>query len=275
MQEPAKRQGGARAERTLQREGMTSDGSALRVVVAGANGRMGRTLVEGLPEQGDIDVVGTITRENLADTERVLAGADVMVEFTHPDVGRELILRAIDVGVRPVSGTTGLPDDAFDEIDAAATARRIGAVWAVNYRIGGAVLAALARLTAKHLEPVEIVEIMHATKKDAPSGVSLALARAISESRGSERPARPAQRQVLPGTRGGETGGVHIHSVRIPGLLTRTEVYFGGTEEIIVLQHEESGRSGYPATVARAIRKVMEPDVVGLIRTFGAVIGLE
>jgi len=250
-------------------------GSPLRVVVAGADGRMGKALVAGLPEQPDVEVVGTITRGNVADAERVLAGADVMVEFTHLDVARDLILRAIDAGVRPVSGTSGLPNDALDAIDAAARARGIGAVWAANYRVGGAVLAALARLTAKHLEPVEIVEIMHATKKDAPSGVSLALARAISESREGGRPARPAERQVLPGTRGGETSGVHIHSVRIPGLMSRTEVYFGGTDEIVVLQHEENGRSAYPATVACAIRKVMEPDAVGLIRSFGAVIGLD
>ena len=248
--------------------------SRYRVVVAGANGRMGRALCAGLPEQPDIEVVGTITRATLRESERVLAGADVMVEFTHPEASRDLMLRAIAAGVRPVSGTSGVSDDSLAAVDAAARERGIGAVWAANYRTAGAVLEAVTRLAAKHLDPVEIVEIMHATKKDAPSGVALNLAKAIVESRGSDVVPHVVERQTLAGTRGGETHGVHIHSVRIPGIMSRTEVIFGGTEELLVLQHEENGRTGYPATVARAIRKVMEPGVVGLVRGYSAVIGL-
>ena len=245
-----------------------------RVVVAGANGRMGKALCAGLPEQPDIEVVGTITRATLHESDRVLAGADVMVEFTHAEASRDLMLRAISAGVRPVSGTSGVSDESLAAIDAAARERGIGAVWAANYRTAGAVLEAVTRLAAKHLEPVEIVEMMHATKKDAPSGVALNLAKAIVESRGADVVPHRVERQTLPGTRGGETRGVHIHSVRIPGIMSRTEVIFGGTEELLVLQHEENGRAGYPATVARAIRKVMEPGVVGLIRGYAAVIGL-
>jgi len=248
--------------------------SRYRVVVAGANGRMGKALCAGLPEQPDIEVVGTITRATRHEIDRVLSKADVMVEFTHPEAARDLMLRAISSGVRPVSGTSGLSEETLAAVDAAARDRGIGAVWAANYRTGGAVLEAVTRLAAKYLEPVEIVELMHATKKDAPSGVSLNLARAIVESRGSDVVPHVVERQTLAGTRGGETGGVHIHSVRIPGVLSRTEVIFGGTEELLVLQHEENGRAGYPATVARAIRKVMEPGVVGLIRGYSAVIGL-
>ena len=235
---------------------------------------MGRALCAGLPEQPDIEVVGTITRATLQDSDRILAGADVMVEFTHPDASQDLMSRAIRLGVRPVSGTSGVSDESLAAIDAAARERGIGAVWAANFRTAGAVLEAVTRLAAKYLEPVEIVEIMHATKKDAPSGVSLALARAIVESRGSDIAPHVVQRQTLPGTRGGELHGVHIHSVRVPGLMSRTEVIFGGTEELLVFQHEENGRAGYPATVARAIRKVMEPGIVGLIRGYSAVIGL-
>jgi 4-hydroxy-tetrahydrodipicolinate reductase len=256
--------------------GLTAEGmKRYRVVVAGANGRMGKALAAGLPEQPDIEVVGAITRATLSEADDVLKGADVMVEFTHPDASRDLMLRAIAAGVRPVSGTSGVSDETLAAVDAAARAREIGAVWAANYRIGGAVLAAIVRLAARHLEPVEIVEMMHATKKDAPSGVSLALARAIVESRGADVSARPVERQTLPGTRGGETHGVHIHSVRVPGIQSRTEVIFGGSEELLVLQHEENGRSDYPATVARAIRRVMEPGVIGLIRGYGAVIGVD
>ncbi len=245
----------------------------IRVVVAGSNGRMGQILVAGLPAEADIKIVGTI--EIGESGERVLADADVMVEFTHVDAAFELMLRAIKAGVRPVSGTSGLPEAALDQIDAAARAKGIGAVWAANFRTAGALLAHFASIAARHLDAVEIVEIMHATKKDAPSGVSLAVAKAIAEARNVDVEPAQVERQTLPGTRGGALHGVHIHSVRLPGLLSRTNVYFSDVEEVLAFEHFESGRQAYPKTVARAVRKVMEPDIVGLIRGYGAVIGLE
>src|SRR5919197_474923 len=107
----------------------------IRVVVAGPDGRMGHAMVTGLPDQQDIEVVGGLRRtDDAVAIAGVLAAADVLVDFTHAGSARDLMLRAIDAGVRPVSGTSGVTEDDLRAIDEAARTRGIGAVWAANFR---------------------------------------------------------------------------------------------------------------------------------------------
>jgi len=249
----------------------------IRVVVAGPDGVMGRTMVEGLPRQDGIDVVGTIRRRDDPATVRdTLAGAHVLVEFTHADSSLDLMRRAIDAGVRPVSGTSGLAEDALAQVDRDARARGIGAVWAANYRLMGVLLAHFARIAARYSDTIEILDAHHASKADAPSGTARELARIMREAHGTELVDPPVRRETLSGVRGGEMGGVRIHSLRLPGLEPNGwhEIVFAGDQEILTLRHEDWSRTAYVGPVARAIRRVMEPGVVGLLRGYDSVLGL-
>ena len=251
--------------------------NTIRVVVAGPDGVMGSTMVGGLPRESGIDVVGTIRRRDDPSAVReTLARADVLVEFTHVDSSPELMRRAIDAGVRPVSGTSGLPEEVLAEIDRGARSRGIGAVWAANYRLMGVLLTYFARIAARYADSIEIIDSHHASKADAPSGMARELARVMREGHGSELFDPPVRRETLAGVRGGAMGGVRIHSLRLPGLEPNGwhEIVFAGDQEILTLRHEDWSRTAYVGPVARAIRKVMEPGVVGLLRGYDSVLGL-
>jgi 4-hydroxy-tetrahydrodipicolinate reductase len=248
------------------------DTQAVRVVVAGPDGRMGRMLLERLPQEG-IEVIGGLVRDDPRARE-LLADADVLVDFTNPESAVELMLTAIDAGVRPVSGTSGIPLDALDTVHDAAHKQGIGAVWAANFRIGGALTKHLSQIAAQYLDAVEIIEAHHAKKADAPSGTALDFARAIRAAHGSDLSDAPVERTTLPGVRGGVEGGVRVHSLRLPGLLSRHEIVFSGDDEILTIRHDDFSRTAYAPVVALAIREVMRPELVGLIRGLDAVLGL-
>jgi 4-hydroxy-tetrahydrodipicolinate reductase len=249
----------------------------IRVVVAGPDGVMGRTMVDGLPRERGIDVVGTIRRrDDPATVRETLAGAHVLVEFTHVDSSPDLMRRAIDAGVRPVSGTSGVAEDVLAEVDRGARERGIGAVWAANYRLMGVLLAHFARIAARYADTIEIIDSHHASKADAPSGTARELARLMREAHGTELVDPPVKRETLSGVRGGVMDGVRIHSLRLPGLEPNGwhEIVFAGDQEILTLRHDDWSRTAYVGPVARAIRKVMEPGVVGLLRGYDSVLGL-
>lgn len=245
---------------------------SIRVLVAGPNGRMGRVMMAGLPNEPGIRVVGGLKRGD--DAPALLAEADVLVEFTRADSAPDLLLAAIEAGVRPVSGTSGMPESVLTQVDQAARARGIAAVWAPHYRLAGVLMMHLARIAARYLESVEIVEAHHATKADAPTGTARELARMIRDSRGGEPAGVPTPLVTLSGVRGGVEGGVHIHSLRLPGIVGWHEVVFGGEQEMLRIRHDDMGREAYAPSVARAVRRVVRPDAIGLIRGYDAVIGL-
>jgi len=249
----------------------------IRVVVAGPDGKMGRTFVAELPAQEGIAVVGGIRRnDSPAAVTKLLAGADVMVEFTHADSAATLMRRAIDAGVRPVSGTTGMKDDELAKIDEAARARGIAAVWAPSYRLMAVLLSHFAKIAARYADTVEVIEAHHAKKADSPSGTARELARMIRSAHGAELYDPPVRNETVADVRGGVIGGVRIHSLRFPGLEPNGwhEVIFAGEQELLRIRHDDWGQSAYVGTVARAVRKVMEPGLVGLLRGYDAVLGL-
>jgi 4-hydroxy-tetrahydrodipicolinate reductase len=247
----------------------------IRVVVAGPTGRMGQVMMAGLPTQRGIDVIGGISRtDDTASVAKLFSRADVLVEFTHVDSSPELFERAIAAGVRPVSGTSGLSDQVLTDLDAAAKKKGIAAVWASPFKPGGALMMHLARIAARYLDSVEIVEIHHPLKADAPSGAALELVHLMRTAHGADLSDPPVQHESLTGTRGGVHGGIRVHSLRLPGILSRHEIIFGGEQELLTIGYHETGREGSVPAVARAVHKVMQPGVAGLIRGYDAVMGL-
>lgn len=245
----------------------------IRVVVAGAYGRVGRAMMEGLPREPDIELIGGFGRQDAEKMDSLLHQADVLVDFTTSEVAPAILHAALAAGVRPVSGTTGLLSGVLDTLDADAKTRGLGAAWAANFAVGAALMIHFARIAARYMQAAEVVEMHHDQKADAPSGTALVTARAMRGARGSDFPDPPVINESLAGARGAVDGGVRIHSVRLAGLVAHQEVLLGATGQLLTIRHDAFGRDTYLPGVALAIRMVM--DHVGLVRGLDTIMGLE
>jgi 4-hydroxy-tetrahydrodipicolinate reductase len=144
-------------------------------------------------------------------------------------------------------------------------------VIAPNFALGAVLMQHMAKTAARFYENAEIIELHHDQKVDAPSSTALASAKGMVQARGKPFTRAPTQQENLPGTRGGETGGVTIHSVRLPGLVAHQEIIFGGPGETLRIRHDSLGRESFMPGVMLAVRHVMTHPglVVGLDRLVG------
>ena len=259
----------------------------IRVAVSGT-GNMGGTVLRAVEAQEDMEAVGIIAprREHgehvaaggavyamHADPAALFAGAhpDVVVDFTNAQFTPRLVQAALEAGVRPVIGTSGVPAETLEALQRGCGERRMGAVVAPNFAIGAVVLMHLATIAARHFDAAEIIELHHDRKVDAPSGTALETARLMRAARGSDFAHPDPELTHIEGTRGGAEGGVGIHSVRLPGLVAHQEVIFGGQAQTLSLRHDSSGRDSFLPGVLLAIREVMRREelVVGLDKLIG------
>src|SRR5262245_5767272 len=218
----------------------------IKVVVSGAAGRMGETVCDAVEGAGDMELVGRADPALDTPVGDVLAGADVMVDFTTPDAAPANVFDAMEAGVHAVVGSTG-----FDLAELRATVERTDSkancFVAPNFAIGAVLMMELAKQVAPHMPEVEIIELHHDQKKDAPSGTAKRTAELIREA----------------------GGNVHepIHSVRLPGLVAHQEVTFGGEGQTLSIRHDSIDRVSFMPGVLLAVREVAGlPDrfVVGL-----------
>ncbi|MDI3281307.1 MAG: 4-hydroxy-tetrahydrodipicolinate reductase, partial [Bacillota bacterium] len=178
----------------------------------------------------------------------------VMVDFTRPEGVLERIQTALSSGLYQVVGTTG-----FSQSDLAAVREwcrqyRRGAIIAPNFAVGAVVMMKLATLAARHFASVEIVELHHDRKLDAPSGTAIKTAQLMAAVR---KPAPAAGEEKVPGARGGEVEGIRVHSVRLPGLVAHQEVIFGNPGEVLTIRHDSLNRESFMPGVLMAIRRVV------------------
>jgi 4-hydroxy-tetrahydrodipicolinate reductase len=218
----------------------------IRVVVAGAAGRMGETVCAAVDDSEDLELVGRADPALEVALEQALGGAQVMVDFTTPEAAPENVRQALEAGAHAVVGTTGFD---LDELRSSVEAADGGAKCFVapNFAIGAVLMMELARRAAAHMPECEIVELHHERKKDAPSGTAKRTAELIREAGGKVR--EP------------------IHSVRLPGLVAHHEVVFGGEGQTLSIRHDTTDRSSFMPGVLLAIRRVADlPDrfTVGL-----------
>lgn len=195
----------------------------------------------------------------------------VVVDFTNAAWTPTLARAALERGVRLVVGTTGLDPSFLEELRLECERRKLGAVVAPNFALGAVLMVHFARQAARFFDSVEIIELHHDQKADAPSGTAKATAEAMLAARGAPfRRALPVQESV-PGSRGAELGGVTIHAVRLPGLVAHQEVIFGGTGQTLTIRHDSMGRESFMPGVLLAVRRALELDrlVVGLEELLG------
>jgi 4-hydroxy-tetrahydrodipicolinate reductase len=254
------------------------------VVINGAAGKMGREVVKAVAAATDMYLVGAVDRNPELQGQDIgeLAGIEalevpiisdlpatlvmalqerqlpVMVDFTHPDSIYDNIRSAIAYGVRPVVGTTGLSQEQIDDLADFADKASMGVAIVPNFSIGMVLLQQAAVTASQYFDHVEIIELHHNQKADAPSGTAIQTAQLLEEMGKSFNPATVTETEKLAGARGSRTEeGIRIHSVRLPGLIAHQEVIFGAPGQIYTLRHDTSDRACYMPGVLLAIRKVI------------------
>ena len=241
----------------------------LRVGVIGARGRMGAQTCQAVVEAEDMDLVAAVGgREwlfSLAD-----AASQVVVEFTHPDVVMDHIRFCIDQNIHIITGTSGFTDERLDTIAQwLSTKPELGVLVVPNFAIGAVLTARFAREAARFFESVEIIELHHAGKVDAPSGTAVATARAVSLARQDAGLGAVPDATTLEtgGARGASVDGIRVHSVRLPGLVAHQEVIMGSAGEILTIRHDTTSREAFVPGVMLALDRLrgLPPGVtVGL-----------
>lgn len=255
----------------------------IRVVVSGT-GQMGDLTRATIEAQPDMEVTGII--EPLAEPGAThlypvgsdpaalfaIARPDVVVDFTNASFSGQLVDAALAAGVRPVIATSGVPREVVDRLREGSTRAGLGAVLAPNMALGAVVLMHLADIAARHFDSVEVIELHHDRKVDAPSGTALETARRMRAARGSDFGHNEPTLQHVEGARGAQFGGVGLHSVRLPGFVAHQEVIFGGQGQTLTLRHDSTGRDSFMPGVLLAVREVM--NLKGLVEGLGVLLGL-
>ena len=241
----------------------------IKVGVLGAKGRMGATTVAAINETSDLELVASL---DIGDdiNQLVASGAQVVVDFTHPDSVMNNLEFAINHGVNVVVGTTGFNGEKLASVISWLDANPgVGALIAPNFGLGAVLMMQFAAQASKYFESVEIIELHHPNKADAPSGTASRTAELITEARNSvNKGAMPdATSSGLAGARGAKVGDVPIHSVRLRGLVAHQEVVLGDTGETLTIRHDSIDRTGFMPGVLLGIRKV--------VATPGLTFGLE
>jgi len=251
-----------------------------RVGVVGANGKMGSLAATAIGGADDLVLSALVGPHAggavdgavwLTSIEALDPGiVDVVVDFTRADVARRTIEWATANGKDAVVGTSGLTDEDLASATVDLAGSRILVV--PNFSVGAVLLQRFAVTAAAHFESVEVIELHHDRKRDAPSGTSLATSAAIAAARaaaGRGDVADPTELVTLEGARGAQgPGGVRVHSVRLPGLVAHQEVLFGSPGEGLTLRHDVYDRASYMAGVLLAVRRIdrVEGLAIGLER---------
>lgn len=264
---------------------MSNQGS-IPVIINGAAGKMGREVIKAVAQASDLTLMGAIdtTPEHQGKDAGELAGLSeplevpitnqlepmlgyvagerqmqpgVLVDFTHPDVVYNNIRSAIAYGIRPVVGTTGLSPAQLEELADFAEKASTGCLVIPNFSIGMVLLQEAAVRASQYFDHVEIIELHHNQKADAPSGTAIQTAQLLGELGKTFNTAIVEETEKIAGARGSLADeGIRIHSIRLPGLIAHQEVIFGAAGQIYTLRHDTSDRACYMPGVLLAIRKV-------------------
>jgi 4-hydroxy-tetrahydrodipicolinate reductase len=228
----------------------------VKVAVFGARGRMGAEVCRAVEAAEGLQLVAAI---DIGDDRTPAQAAQVAVDFTHPDAVMENLSWCLNQGIHAVVGTTGFTDQKLDAIRAQlASQDGVGVLIVPNFSIGAVLMMHFAEQAARFFESVEIIELHHPNKADAPSGTAATTARRIAAARAAAELGPPPDATVseLPGARGASIEGIRVHGVRLRGLVAHQEVLLGADGETLTIRHDSLDRSSFMPGVIAAIRAV-------------------
>ncbi|RRD32326.1 4-hydroxy-tetrahydrodipicolinate reductase [Streptococcus minor] len=243
----------------------------IKVIIAGFKGKMGSTAVQMVKEDKDLILAAVLdpfaTEESVDGVpvftkKEELTGfeADVWVDFTAPKVAYENTFFALENSFAPVVGTTGFTPDQIEDLTALSMEKKLGGLIAPNFAIGAILLMQFAAQAAKYFPNLEIIELHHDKKKDAPSGTAVKTAELISQFRENCQQGAMDEEELMAGARGAEFDGFRIHSVRLPGLVAHQEVIFGAQGEGLTIRHDSYDRVSFMAGVNLGIKEVVKRE---------------
>ena len=261
----------------------------ITVAVNGVLGRMGSTVLNAVEQEpgmvlvggadalaGDEKSVSTLGGLDLplASNLDILFGKvtpDVVVDFTNAEGGSAAMRACVAHKVRCVSGSTGMTPEELSEIADLAAEANVGVISASNFALGCVVLIHLARIASSYFDYADVIESHHEMKIDAPSGTAISIVQAMLEGKGGDFDQNIVEKELLSGTRGGSSGGINVHSARMPGRVARHEVVFGALGQTLTLLHDSINRDSFMPGVMLAVRRVMDEKsmIVGLDKVLG------
>lgn len=242
-------------------------GSTVKVGVLGARGRMGSEVCRAVDAAGDMTLVAGL---DAGDPIEGLSEADVVVEFTHPDAVMGNLWWCVTNGLHVVVGTTGFDEERLDTVRGwLRESPGVGVVVTPNFSLGAVLMMRFAAEAARFFESVEITELHHPRKADAPSGTARRTAALIADARrdAGVGPSPDATTAAADGSRGASVDDVRVHSVRLSGLVAHQEVLLGGQDETLTIRHDSLARTSFMPGVLLAVRKVRQAP--------GLTVGLE
>ena len=253
---------------------MTEEREPIRVGVLGARGRMGAEACRAVDAAKDLELVAMVDAGdwlfNIAD-----AGADVVVDFTTPDIVMDHLHWCIDQNINAVVGTSGFTESRYERVRQwLAHKPELGVVIAPNFAVGAVLMMEFAATAARWFDSVEVVEMHHPQKVDAPSGTALRTAEMVAAARAEagRHPMPDATKEELLGARGTDVNGVRVHSLRATGLVAHQEVLLGTAGETLTIRHDSYDRKAFMPGVLLAVRAVVARP--GLTVGLGPLLGL-
>jgi 4-hydroxy-tetrahydrodipicolinate reductase len=266
-----------------------------KVAIGGINGRMGRASAKLIIESDDFELVGAIARPGAtyANTDLGLLHGqkangiiiskdfnalletckpDIILDNSQHDNSVALGKTALAAGIRMVIGTSGLPEAEVQALSDLARKHKTGALVIPNFSIGAVLMMEFARQAGAFFENVEIVEMHHTKKLDAPSGTAMHTVKKLASARGEFNHKEVEEHELLSGSRGGiGQAGVRVHSLRLPGLISHQEVIFGGAGELLTVRHDSFNMDCFLKGIHMALRHVSTVDhlVWGLDKVLG------
>lgn len=255
---------------------------ATNVIVQGALGRMGCEILDELCKHDDLCLVAAVDIRSDTDSLTLSNGdsipisnsidelqveADVIVDVTNAKGAQKAISTMAPKGVNIVIGSSGIQESTYMEAEYLANKHDVGIVIVPNFALGGVLMSHVARILAQYYDYADLTETHHEKKIDAPSGTAIAIAKAINEGKGKSMNVAKTDNETIANTRGGQYGGVNIHSVRLPGRVAHHELVFAGPGETLTIRHDSIDRSGFMPGVVSAIHTAVKRP--------GLTIGLE
>ena len=243
----------------------------IKVIIAGFKGKMGSTAVQMVKDDQELELAALLdpfaAEEELEGvpvftSKEALIGfeADVWVDFTTPKFAYENTRFALENGFVPVVGTTGFSPEEIQELTSLSEEKKLGGLIAPNFAIGAILLMQFAAQAAKYFPHLEIIELHHDKKKDAPSGTAVKTAELVSQTRTSLQQGAADEEELMAGARGAAFDGFRIHSVRLPGLVAHQEVIFGAQGEGLTIRHDSYDRISFMSGVNLGIKEVVKRE---------------
>ncbi|MBM7692625.1 4-hydroxy-tetrahydrodipicolinate reductase [Peribacillus deserti] len=254
----------------------------IKIIVAGPRGRMGLEAVKLVHNTENFELAAVLDRKNngmnlseiggfegihapvYSDLDECFSSVDaqVLIDLTTPEVGMVHAEKALEYGIRPVVGTTGFSKEDLERLDSLTAEKELGCIIAPNFAIGAILMMKFSQMAAKYFEDIEVIEMHHDQKLDAPSGTAVKTAQLISEVREDKIQGHPSEKETLPGARGADMNGMRIHSVRLPGLVAHQQVMFGMEGQLLTIRHDSFNRASFMSGVKLAVEEVMKIDVL-------------